>query len=366
MKGGDAVKKEYYCDETTRELLINHYRTYPRLQVEDVFKYLFQSSFGCEHLVTDQAAAIEYIKREKSNLCQHSASSTDKLDGAYSRVHLSCLDRGLSAETIGRIFCLSAKSEPNGLDALENKIRVARQIIIEGALPLSHDEFEKKLTVWSSKGYPALHHSEIFRSEYRPAYRVVSDEYVKFLSLFENLDRLLKQGPTVIAIDGGSASGKTTLASILEKIYGCTVFHVDDYFLRPEQRTEQRLSEIGGNFDRERFLDEILIPLKKKKKISYRRFNCAEQKLEEAETVPPKKLTVIEGAYSMHPELEPYYTHSVFLDITPEHQKERILKRNSPRFANRFFNEWIPLEELYFSRTNVKERCAQVFRIEDH
>ena len=74
-------------------------------------------------------------------------------------------------------------------------------------------------------------------------------------------------------------------------------------------------------------------------------------------SIKPKRLTIIEGAYSMHPLFEEYYDLKVFLDISSKLQKERILKRNSLEFANRFFYEWIPLENLYFSKTNVKKRC---------
>ena len=37
-------------NERTRELLIKQYRSYPNMKEDDVFKYIFQSSFGCEHL----------------------------------------------------------------------------------------------------------------------------------------------------------------------------------------------------------------------------------------------------------------------------------------------------------------------------
>ena len=59
----------------------------------------------------------------------------------------------------------------------------------------------------------------------------------------------------------------------------------------------------------------------------------------------------------MHPELEQYYNLSVFLDITPKQQKERIRKRNSKELAERFFNEWIPMEQRYFEAMDVKKRC---------
>ena len=67
----------------------------------------------------------------------------------------------------------------------------------------------------------------------------------------------------VIAIDGNCTAGKTTLAAVLEKEYDCNVFHMDDFFLRPQQRTAERYAEPGGNVDYERFQEEVLIPLKK-------------------------------------------------------------------------------------------------------
>ena len=80
-------------------------------------------------------------------------------------------------------------------------------------------------------------------------------------------------------------------------------------------------------------------------------------------TVTPKKLTIIEGAYSMHMAFGEYYDLSVFLDVDPECQRKRILVRNSPELANRFFNEWIPLENRYFSGTDIKERADQILSV---
>ena len=50
---------------------------------------------------------------------------------------------------------------------------------------------------------------------------------------------------------------------------------MDDFFLRPEQRTPERFSEPGGNVDRERFLSEVLLPLRQGEAVDYRRFDCA-------------------------------------------------------------------------------------------
>ncbi|MBQ7779917.1 MAG: hypothetical protein IJ404_05420 [Clostridia bacterium] len=181
--------------------------------------------------------------------------------------------------------------------------------------------------------------------------------------LLSKIDGLIAKGNTVVAIEGGSASGKTTLAKMLSDVYGCTVFHMDDFFLRPEQRTKGRYEEIGGNVDRERFLSEVLIPLKNGEPIKYRKFDCSSMTLTDEETVIPKKLTIVEGAYSMHPELAEYYDLSVFLEISPEFQRGRILRRNGEKMAERFFNEWIPLENIYFEKTDIKSRCDLTVKI---
>ena len=135
---------------------------------------------------------------------------------------------------------------------------------------------------------------------------------------------------------------------------------MDDFFLQPFQRTKERYEDIGGNIDRERFLDQVLKPLFKGEKIKYQPFDCSVMTLLNTIEVTPKKLTVIEGVYSMHPLFLPYYDYSVFLQIDKELQKERILKRNTPAVSKRFFYEWIPMENRYFESFNIKEKCNMI------
>ncbi len=184
-----------------------------------------------------------------------------------------------------------------------------------------------------------------------------------FRPLFDELDKRLAKGKVIAAIEGGSASGKTTLSGLLKEFYGCTVFHMDDFFLRPEQRRPERYAQTGGNIDWERFLEEVLKPLSRGETVSLRRFDCSSMSLAEAERIAPAKLVIVEGAYSMHPKLAAYYDFSVFLDIAPEFQRERILRRNSAEKAQRFFDEWIPLERVYFEETGARERCDMVIPI---
>ena len=178
------------------------------------------------------------------------------------------------------------------------------------------------------------------------------------MELLQAIDeRLPRQAHLLLAIDGGSASGKTTLAALLAQRYGCPVFHMDDFFLRPEQRTPQRLAEPGGNVDWERFFSEVLQPLRQGGPASYRRYDC-----QTGQFLPPvlrqaRQLNVIEGAYSMHPELSALYDLSVFLAVSPETQRRRILQREPAFKQQLFFQKWIPMENRYFQAFSIPERC---------
>lgn len=180
-----------------------------------------------------------------------------------------------------------------------------------------------------------------------------------FSCLRKRIDDLLKTGKQiVIAIDGSCAAGKTTLAAVLEKEYDCNVFHMDDFFLRPEQRTAARYAQPGGNVDYERFQEEVLLPLKKGGAFSYCPFSCKTFTLSDAVEITPKQLNIVEGTYSLHPCFEDPYDLRIFLSVDPQLQKERILHR-PPHLVERFFTDWIPMEKRYFDFFQIQE-CADI------
>ena len=184
--------------------------------------------------------------------------------------------------------------------------------------------------------------------------------------LFSKIDALLLKGRVILAIEGGSAGGKTTLGNILLQKYDCSLIHADDFFLPPEKRTAERLCEVGGNFDRERFYDEVVLPLTRGETVEYRPFLCSSSSFGEKRIIEPNRLTVVEGAYSAHQDLGRYYDILAFLDIDEDYQRKRILRRNTPDMAERFFGEWIPYENAYFSATEIKKRSDIIIPIKEN
>ena len=172
------------------------------------------------------------------------------------------------------------------------------------------------------------------------------------------LQPLYNQKSTILAaIDGRCASGKTTLANQLQQELGCSVIHMDHFFLRPEQRTPERYQEPGGNIDRERFLAEVLRPLSRGHSVSYRPFLCHSQQMGAPIEISTNRLIFVEGSYSCHPEFIPFYDLTIFLSVSPEEQMRRILIREGTEKAESFRTKWIPLEERYFSTFQTAKYC---------
>ena len=175
--------------------------------------------------------------------------------------------------------------------------------------------------------------------------------------LKKQIDTLLNTGRQIlIAIDGNCTAGKTTLASFLEKEYDCNVFHMDDFFLRPEQRTAERYAQPGGNVDYERFREEVLLPLKSGEAFSYQPFSCKTFTLSEGVQVMPKQLNIVEGTYCLHPYFGDAYDLKLFLSIDPELQRQRVYQRPQ-HVRERFFTDWIPMEKRYFDFYGISEKA---------
>jgi len=283
--------------------LLNHFKEYPLLEPQDAFKFLYHGIFGCEHMISSEEKVIEYIKNESKTASKHSRL-VEPLFGNYARLNLDILNSGLKAETLGKLFFLTSEKEKGSPDDLLKAIEVLKELAEKNQTPFKEEKLITALSEWKEKGYPAIHHSETFRQNYHPSYRVIYRGFIKLLPLLCEIDKKAEEQNIIIAIEGSSASGKTTLGRHLRDIYDCNLFHTDDFFLQPHQRTEERLSTPGGNLDRERFLQEIIIPLSEKKDICYHKFDCSKMALGDKVTAVPKRITVIEGAYSMHPDFK--------------------------------------------------------------
>lgn len=182
-------------------------------------------------------------------------------------------------------------------------------------------------------------------------------------NLLDVIERMISNKPNaVIGIDGYCASGKTTLAIQLARDFNAQIIHMDDFFLPPEMRTEERLSETGGNVHYERFNDEVVSGLKKGYGFVYRAFSCKHGSFAENKTILPNEPVIIEGSYAFHPKINLDYDLKLFLKADYETRLERILKRNGPDALEVFKAKWIPLENRYFDEFGIETKSDIIIK----
>lgn len=182
----------------------------------------------------------------------------------------------------------------------------------------------------------------------------------RFEAVVAAIEHTIKQSekePILVAIDGMCASGKTTLGYFLKSLFECNLFHMDDFFLQDYQRTKERLTQVGGNVDYERFQKEVLVPMKEKSTVIYRPYSCKFRRFGKGQEITYKRLNIVEGSYSQHPYFKDPYDIKVFSTVSKEKQIDIIKKRNGEVLVKRFAEEWIPKEEDYFAVYGIKQGC---------
>lgn len=351
-----------------KEIILQHLKMYPEMEIQDIIKLIYQSEFGGGHMIASSKESFDRLYKECMRLEPVPAGTPvryESIGHQLGRLYLDGIENHLSLATVNRFFVNTANQVHSDMDAFVKRLDRLGELCARGELPLNAAAVRESLAAYKAAGCPMTHHSQRYRKAYAPAYRVISEDYMRYLAAFERIDRLLRQDgnkPVVVAIDGRCGSGKSFLCRLLSGVYDCNQIHVDDFFLRPEQRTFERLTEVGGYVDYERFLTEVITPLSQGKEVfDYQRYDCMQQRLTQLVTVRSKALTIVEGSYSLHPYFGDAYDLRIFMDLDGETQKQRILERNGAYMLERFVGEWIPKENAYFEKFGIREKCDLVF-----
>lgn len=340
-----------------KSVLQQQFEMHPSMKTQDFIKLAFQAVYGPLHLINDNVK--EYFYNEFNNL-----EINDKdfplyeiISESFCRINFQAWKKeNFNSEFLLNMFLTSLTESflflKNKNDEKEKQILNYLEDFCEfiSTNPSFIDVNWKEIIDKYKINIQPIHHSNQYREIEKPAYRLVNNYFIPLLPIVEKVSNYFSKNdkPFVIAIDGRAASGKTTLAKILEKIFDGFVIHMDDFFLPLDLRTEKRFSLPGGNIHYERFNEEVIPFLKTGNKFSFRKFDCSKMNYNGYIEVLPKKIIIVEGSYSCHQEFSHYADLSIFLSIDSETQVQRIKDRNGEKMLERFKQTWIPMEEKYF------------------
>ncbi|MDC1311637.1 hypothetical protein N8Z26_04205 [Burkholderiales bacterium] len=171
------------------KLTAQHIARYPNLELRDLYKLLHQSALGASHAnATDDVLEKEF-NLELDNLCEtHVEPAIDPIspDGKIARIHIrSYLAQKYSTENLLSAFIQTTKNHNGSKEKLQKFCNCLKDLSKARQLPFSPEETEAFVTDIESKDYPTLRHSDVFRQEYDPSYRIVHLDFLQ-LSKFCN------------------------------------------------------------------------------------------------------------------------------------------------------------------------------------
>jgi hypothetical protein len=151
-----------------------HAKRYPLMQPTDAVKLIYQNEFGGGHLIRDEEACLNYLRREYAAVEKDpTAPLYEDIGNGIIRVNLAAV-KPEDLEQLGQDFIASAAKHKGTLDSFLNKLEVLQTLTTEGVFAFDLDALNAYLSEYEAAGYPAVSHSEQYRQAYKPAYRIIN------------------------------------------------------------------------------------------------------------------------------------------------------------------------------------------------
>jgi len=160
---------------------------------------------------------------------------------------------------------------------------------------------------------------------------------------------------TVVALDGHSGAGKSTIAAEVADTVDIAMVHTDDFYrdMPAADRLELTPAEgVDRYFDWERLRAQALLPLCRGEQARYGRFDwLAGRGLTDAVAVDPRDIVLVEGVYSARPEFDDLLDLKVLVEVADDkreirrQQRARTVSRDDPQGWDA---RWDSAERHYF------------------
>jgi uridine kinase len=172
--------------------------------------------------------------------------------------------------------------------------------------------------------------------------------------------RSLHSPRLVVAIDGRSGSGKSTVVETVAQATDAVIVSCDDFFAASvtnaewDRRTpEQRAADA---IDWRRLKREAIEPLRAGRAARWLAFDFpagpradGTYPLQKTPTaLAPRPVVLLDGAYSARPELADLVDLSVLVEAAKATRLARLAAREAPGFLQQWHARWGPAEDYYF------------------
>ncbi len=175
-----------------------------------------------------------------------------------------------------------------------------------------------------------------------------------------------RAAPLVVALDGRSGTGKSTLAKQLAVTSDAVVVDCDDFYAGGTDeawlaQTPRQRAACG--IDWRRLKGEAVGPLRDGRIAHYHPSDFINGAGLASHMVigDPKAVIILDGAYSGRPELAEIVDIAVLIELPDGLRRSRLMAREGAAFMNRWHPIWDSAEDYYFRHVCPPSRYDFVF-----
>ena len=159
--------------EELEKILREHAKRYPLMQPTDAVKLIYQNEFGGGHLIRDEQACLAFLRWEYDSIAKDpNMPLYEEIGNGIVRIHLAAV-KPEDLEQLGKDFIRSAAEHTGSKEQFLQKLDVLRQLTAAGHFCFGMIELDDYLSEYIESGCPMVSHSEQYRQNYAPAYRIV-------------------------------------------------------------------------------------------------------------------------------------------------------------------------------------------------
>ncbi|HPC35305.1 MAG TPA: hypothetical protein P5268_03250 [Candidatus Marinimicrobia bacterium] len=169
-----------------RALIEENLNHYPEMQPADIYKLIYQGTFGPAHLGSDSIQISNDLENELGNIAPDpSAPLFENItpSGKYVRLNLKrCKAAQIPTAKIVTSVLNSVSKSPDDSSRFIRRWEIVEKLVADGSLPISRADFFTFSDSIKKAGYPVIHHSKQYIENYQPSYRVIDRRYLNLIN----------------------------------------------------------------------------------------------------------------------------------------------------------------------------------------